>query len=86
MFAADLDCLEESRQTGRGEQHLGRNFGVAEDPASASVHVRCGDEEFDGTRDGRTKSTDEARISESGLDPTAPRPYGEKTWTSCPRQ
>ena len=46
-LAVDLDRLEHRRQAGRGEQHVRRDFLVAEHPSAPGVHVGRGDEELD---------------------------------------
>jgi hypothetical protein len=46
-LAADLDGAKHRRQAGRGEQHVGADVGVAENPPAAGAHAGRGDEELD---------------------------------------
>src|SRR6202022_3870520 len=46
-LALDLDRLEHGRQTGRGQENIGRDLRIAEDAAAAGPHVGRGDEQLD---------------------------------------
>ena len=66
-LAIDLDRLEHGRQAGRGQQHVGRDLGVAEHAAAAGADVGRGDEQLD-RRLRQPREIDlSARISRSGL-------------------
>ena len=61
-LAVDLDRLEHGRQAGRGEQHVGRQLGVAEHARPSGAHVGRRDEELDRRR-GEAREIDRARTS-----------------------
>ena len=47
ILALDFDGLEHGRQTGGGEQHVGRDLTVAEHPALAGTNICGGDKQLD---------------------------------------
>ena len=59
--AADLDAVVEPRQTGRGEDHVGRQLVLAEDVAVAGAYLGGGDQERH-----RAPLTDEPEIDDFG--------------------
>ena len=85
-LAVDLHRLEHRRQARRGEQHVGRELGIAEDAAAAGAHVGRGDEELDrrARRAGRNRRCPPGS-GVSGFEPKGLMSYGESTRAAMSR-